>query len=196
MTIEPSSLPPNPADLPARRAGEALDRLAAAETYAEARDHWADFLEFWRKALNKCDRAGRRHRRATYVASDKLVGQSPELAYLWTARNAEFHGLDEIVERQESAIAIGLFGDFDIEPGEPDTDGRCVTYFIPKSPDPGPLVTLHPEHVKLQAVRADRGTIVAVPPGLDYDIGPQLAPVVLGHVGLDFLRSMMRAAFG
>jgi len=76
----------------------------------DARSAWEDFLTHWRRALNRCDAAGRRGR--DYVAAVSRVEQDAALAYLWEARNADEHGLAPVASVQDSIIAIGAFGGY------------------------------------------------------------------------------------
>jgi hypothetical protein len=108
-----------PAELSVERAYRAYTVLAEAETFADGRAAWEDFLTHWRQGLNRCDAEGSRIRRGAYVSSKALVRESPALAYLWAATNAEEHGVAEIATVQESAFAIGAFGDYDEEEAEP-----------------------------------------------------------------------------
>lgn len=166
------------------RARQAYEGLAVAESFVDARSAWEDFLIHWRRGLNRCDAAGRRHRR-DYVAAGSRVDQDAALAYLWEARNADEHGLAPVASAQDSVIAIGAFGGY--EPGvEERPNGERVYTFTPTSDDPPPFIAFLPEHLRLEPVRG-LGRVMPVPPGYDYDLGETFAAVALAKYGLDFL---------
>lgn len=176
-----------PLEHSARRCQDAYEALEAAETFEAARTSWEDFLTHWRRALNRCDAAGRRAQGRAYPTAHERVSGKVELAYLWAARNAEEHGLAEIATLQDSAIAIGAFGGYLEEEGDPGPNGERTFTYTPLTDDPPPFLALVPEHIKLQPI-VDRGQIIPVPPGYDYDLGMVAAPVALAKIGLDFLR--------
>jgi hypothetical protein len=177
---------PTPAEQSAQRALDAYNALAAAEHFAEAREAWEDFLTHWRRGLNRCDVMGKRGRPTVYVPNRVRVKADPALSYLWAARNAEEHGIAEIATIQERAIAIGAFGGYLEEVGDPGPSGELTVRYTPLTDDPPPFFAILPEHIKLQPV-ADRGNLLPVPRGYDYDVGETSAPVALAKVGLDFL---------
>ncbi len=119
----------SPADLdPARasadRAIQAYEALAAAASFESARSAWEDYLIHWRRALNRCEAAGRRRSKA-YAAPITRVAADPALAYLWAARNADEHGVAPISAPQESIIAVGAFGGYE-ESVRTEGDGRRI----------------------------------------------------------------------
>lgn len=177
---------PTPAEQSAERALSAYNALAAAETFAVARVAWEDFLTHWRRGLNRCDSAGRRSSRHTYVSARVRVEADPALTYLWAARNAEEHGVAEIATIQERAFAIGAFGGYREEKEEQGPDGGWTVRYTPLTDDPPPFFAVLPEHIKLQPI-VELGHVVAVPAGYAYDLGETSAPVALARVGLVFL---------
>jgi hypothetical protein len=177
---------PTPAEQSAERALGAYNDLVEAETFADARAAWEDFLTHWRRGLNRCDAEGTRSRRGSYVVSKSRVMADSALAYLWSARNAEEHGVAEIATLQERAIAIGAFGGYQEEEVERGPNGERTFRYTPLMDDPPPFFAVLPEHIKLVAVR-DREKDVPVPKGYEYGLGETLAPVALAKVGLDFL---------
>ena len=180
-------LPMRSVERATRRAEAAYQALAAAESFAEAGDAWEDFLIHLRRALNRCDAEAKRQKRPDYVRLDRRIPASAALAYLWAARNADEHGLEEIAERQEKTLAIGAFGGYREEVDEPGPNGEVVYRYTPLSDDPPPFFAVVPEHLKLRPVPGRRGQQVPVPDGYAYDIGEVLAPVALAQVGLEFL---------
>ncbi|WP_296598001.1 hypothetical protein [Phenylobacterium sp.] len=186
---------PTPLERSAQRCRDAYEALAAAETYGTARVCWEDFLTHWRRTLNRCDAAGKRARGRSYVVAYNRVSANAAVAYLWAARNAEEHGLAEIATVQDSVIAMGAFGGYLEEEGESGPNGERTFTYTPLSDDPPPFLAFLPEHIKLQPI-VDRGQVVPVPPGYDYDLGVVAAPVALAKVGLDFLHQEMAGAAG
>lgn len=186
---------PTSADLSAQRAKSAYDALGEAETFVEARAAWEDFLTHWRRGLNRCDAIGKRRRGRAYAPCHDRVASSPPLAYLWAARNAEEHGVAEIAIPQDSAIAIGAFGGYHEEEGEPGPNGERTFTYTPLAADPPPFFAIIPEHLKLQPI-VERDRVVAVPAGYDYDLGITLAPAALAKFGLEFLLAEAAAIDG
>lgn len=187
MTLANITKPvPSHAERSAQRATEAVNALIAAETFAEARLAWEDFLTHWRRGLNRCDGKARRDRSKQYVPSHNRVRADPALAYLWAARNAEEHGLNEIAIVQQKALAIGALDGYRHETSKRGSHGEWVFKFTPLTDQPPPFVMLLPEHIELQTINDGR-TDVPVPPGYTYIVGETSAPVALATYGLNFL---------
>ncbi|MBB5746565.1 hypothetical protein [Brevundimonas variabilis] len=174
------------------RARHAYDALAAAETYAAAKDAWEDFLIHWHRGINRCDAL--RPRNGAHGRSYDRVTADPALAYLRAARNADEHGLAPVATLQESAIAIGAFGGY--EPGiRTGASGEVIYTFTPTSDDPPPFIAFVPEHLRLDAI-VDRAGTFPVPPEYDYEVGEILPAVALAQHGLDFLMSEVKNLSG
>ncbi|KRA60128.1 hypothetical protein ASD79_07770 [Caulobacter sp. Root655] len=92
----------------------------------------------------------------------------------------------EIATLQSSAIAIGAFGGYHEEEGEPGPNGERTFTYTPLTADAPPFFVLLPEHIKLEPI-VERDRVVAVPASYDYDLGETSAPVALAQVGLEFL---------
>lgn len=178
---------PTSAEQSAQRALVAYNALTVAETFADARAAWEDFLTYWRRGLNRCDVAGTRSRRKAYVPSRKRVEADPALTYLWEARNAEEHGVAEIATMLPRTLAVGALGGYHEEEGARGPNGERTYRYTPMTADPPPFIALLPEHIKLQAITDRQGNVLRVPVGYDYDVGETLAPVALAKAGLDFL---------
>lgn len=166
------------------RARHAYDALAAADSYAAAKEAWEDFLIHWHRCLNRCDALRPRSRTGGPRPIDR-VSADAALAYLRAARNADQHGVAPVATVQESAIAIGAFGGY--EPGiRTSPTGEVIYTFTPTSDDPPPFIAFVPEHLRLETV-VDRAGTFPVPPGYDYDVGEIFPAVALAKHGLDFL---------
>jgi hypothetical protein len=105
---------------------------------------------------------------------------------LWSARNAEEHGIAEVATLQKSAIAIGAFGGYCEEEGELGPNGERTFRYVPLPPEAPPFFAMLSEHIKLRPI-VERERTLSAPSGYDYDLGMISAPVALAKVGLDFL---------
>lgn len=96
------------------RAEHAAKALLKAKDYNHASAAWEEFLIYWHRAVNKCDKAwvqnkGRAGRYADQVFAD------PMLSYMRVARGHDEHGLESITKRKPQIRSIGGEGAVFIE---------------------------------------------------------------------------------
>jgi hypothetical protein len=162
--MQPSAAPRREVEH-AREAMASMRNAASLEAFEE---YWKQFLRRMERAWNKTKgHYGRSPKFGYWAASvEELRRKDPLLSYLYNARGAEEHTVNEITEREHGSIGIGLADGVGVQP-----DGSVLVEHVEISSDAQGLQVRSAQPLKVVFKPARTRMASVVNRGRTYAIG-------------------------
>ena len=93
-----------------RKAERSLEALSAATNFADAEEAWTDFLMAVSAFYSKLEQGAKNNSRADpwFGAVKRARRKDPLLRYLQFSRNADYHGIKRVTQKNPGQTALGF----------------------------------------------------------------------------------------
>ncbi len=181
------------------KAAEAFSKLEQASTFAEFEWAWSDFLVHSNRVFTQLEQGSKASDRSRGWFSRKKGERrsDPLLKYMWEARNADEHGLEQVTGRSPGGFKLSGRGNYKItgKGGGPVTPSKGLEHMdIQHLSGEPPQIKQYGPKPTLKSVKDRSGNVVPVPGSHGRNHLLDQEPLTVARPYLTYVETMFEEA--